>query len=141
MSTDRNTVLSAQFLTPRLEVAGRPLRRFSAGVLITAQVLGIKILIGGEGEISPQEKNMELLEVLYLLTVDPDTLKVAVAGGREKFRSNFVMPFSFEIPVEELGKVAEALALLGGQAAAASVEVVPKPSTSNPDGPTPPPNS
>jgi len=141
MSTNHESTLNAQFLRPSQSIAGLPLRPLSVGVLLAAQTLGIKLLIGSAEELTQAEKNFELLEVLFLLTAEEETIKTAVAAGREKFRAEFVMPFSFKIPVAELGKVAATLKDFGTDAEAAAVEVVEKPNHPDSDAPLPPPNS
>lgn len=138
-----SAILDQQFLAAPLQVAGLTLRPFSAGVLLAAQKVGIQLIVGTKPEeISQEEKNYELMEILFLLAAPIETVKKAVAGDRARFREEYVTPFAFEIPVAELGKVALALEQLSAQVSAASVEVIPKPAASGDSaGPQPPPNS
>ena len=139
-----SAILDQQLLAPALEVAGMKLRPFSAGVLLAAQKVGIRLLVGTDSDekISQTEKNYELMEILFLLAAPIETVKKSVAGDRARFRSEFVEPFAFEVPVSELGKIAEALQALSVEVAAAAVEVVPKPTPAGAENdPTPPPNS
>lgn len=134
----RSDQLDQQFLEQPPVIAGRTVKPFTAGILTAARKAKLVMFTGTEEQkkaLSTEEKQYELMALLFFLTHDAGEILSALAGGnlREK-----VEAFEFDLPIQDLSKVNDVLESVVQRAEVAGVEVVEKPSDKEDEKNAPP---
>jgi hypothetical protein len=102
------------FVEPAAEFAGLKLRPFSAGTMTLCRALKLNVVLGGGDELTEEEKQKQLVALLFIQSAPIETVKKAVKLARtdyQAFLDDYLLPFELELPVTALPKIiAELLA-------------------------------
>ena len=125
---------------PAIEIVGYKLRPFSVGSMDLCRQVGLT-MVDGTAAVPPNEVNRQLAAFLFIHAKPLDEVLAACAKNPEDFAREHLAPFTFEVPISELFKVADFLEQQLAHVRAATVDVVEKPPLAGAKVETPPPNS
>lgn len=95
------------FTEPATQIAGLKLRPFSAGTMTLCRQLNLSVVIGG-AELSEEEKQKQLVALLFIQSAPLERVKAAVKLARENYQAfldDYILPFEMELPVSALPKI------------------------------------
>ena len=125
---------------PAVEIAGYKLRPFSVGSMDLCRQVGLS-MVEGIADVPPAEINRQLAAFLFIHAKPLEEVLAACAKTPEVFARDHLFAFTFEVPIDELFKVADFLERQLAHVRAATVDIAEKPPLPGAKVETPPPNS
>ena len=143
MQDERSKHLAAAYTTPeRLKIGHLELRPISIGTLEAVKQLGVTFLFRGESSTEPELTQEEMMrQITALLWFQSQPLDDVLDALEDGTAARKIKRFAWDLPLDMLDAFKRTMAKTGEQAAAAAVEVVPKPSPAGSKAEESPPNS
>jgi hypothetical protein len=134
---DRSTQLEAAFAEPgstETKVGSLRLRPFSLGTLNLCRRLNLTLFLDENAELTDEEKQRQIVAFAWAQSAP---LPEVLAALRTNTADEKIEEFEFGLDVGDLPALLDEIQRIGELAAAAAVEVAPKPGTSGDEGAPP----